>query len=61
MTLNETYLAKDAAAKEPMYKVIRERYDLRKSDTEKVVEKIFYFIENECLKWNHISCQWEVK
>ena len=60
MILNETYLAEDVA-KEPLYKVIRERYDLRKSDTEKVVEKVFNFIENECLEWNNVSCQWEVK
>ncbi len=60
MILNETYLAKDIA-KEPLYKVIRERYDIRKSDTEKVVEKVFNFIENECLEWNNVSCQWEVK
>lgn len=60
MILNETYLAKDAA-EEPLYKVIRERYDLRKSDTEKIVEKVFNFIENECLEWNNVSCQWEVK
>lgn len=58
--LNETYLAKNAA-EEPICKVIRERYDIRRSDTEKVVEKVFNFIKNECLEWNNISCQWEVK
>ena len=60
MILNETYLAKDII-EESMHKVIRERYDLRNSDTEKVVEKVINFIENECLEWNHISCEWEVR
>lgn len=60
MILNETYLAKDAA-EESICKVIRERYDIRRSDTEKIVEKVFNFIENECLEWNNISCQWEIK
>ena len=41
--------------------IIREYYNLRKSDSEKITEKIISFIENECLEWNHISCEWEVK
>ena len=41
--------------------LISEYYDLKRSDSEKIVEKIIVFIEEECLEWNHISCQWEVK
>jgi len=41
--------------------LIREYYDLRGSDSEKISEKIVDFIEEKCLEWNHISCQWEVK
>ena len=51
----------EAVEKASIHKVIRETYDLRNSDTEKVVKKIISFIENECLKWNHISCEWELK
>lgn len=47
--------------KTSIHKVIRETYDLRNSDTEKIVEKVINFIENECLKWNNISCEWEIK
>lgn len=41
--------------------IIQEYYDLRRSDSEKITEKIISFIENECLEWNNISCQWEIK
>ena len=60
MVSSETYYALDIT-KDSIHKVIRERYDLRNSDTEKVVEKVINFIENECLEWNNISCEWEVK
>ena len=40
---------------------INEYYDLRKSDSEKISEKIVNFIEEKCLEWNRISCQWEIK
>lgn len=49
MASNETYYAIDIV-KSSIHEVIRERYDLRNSDTEKVVEKVINFIENECLK-----------
>lgn len=41
--------------------LIREYYDLRRSDSEKISEKIVDFIEEKCLEWNRISCQWEIK
>lgn len=47
--------------RETIKTIIREYYDLRRSDSEKITEKIISFIENECLEWNHISCEWEVK
>lgn len=58
MASNKTYYEIDIS---PIHKVIRERYDLRNSDTKKVVKKVINFIENECLEWNHISCEWELK
>ena len=51
----------EAVVKTSIHKVIRETYDLRNSDTEKIVEKVINFIENECLEWNNISCEWELK
>ena len=41
--------------------LIRECYDLKRSDSEKISEKIVEFIEEKCLEWNRISCQWEIK
>lgn len=40
-------------------KIVQEEYDLSDSDTEKVVKKVIKFIEEGCLEWNHIRCEWE--
>ena len=47
--------------KRKIVSLISEYYDLRRSDSEKILEKIVVFIEEKCLKWNRISCQWEIK
>ena len=47
--------------KEEIVSLIQKHYDLRRSDSEKIAEKIINFIEEKCLEWNNISCQWEIK
>ena len=47
--------------KRKIISLISEYYDLKRSDSEKLLEKIIVFIEEECLEWNRISCQWEIK
>lgn len=49
------------SGKREIASLIREYYDLRRSDSEKISEKIVNFIEEKCLEWNRVSCQWEVK
>lgn len=54
-------ISEDPIYKLQMFKIIQNKYDLRKSDTKKVVEKIFNFIENECLEWNPTYNEWGIK
>ena len=46
----------DELGKRKIASLISEYYDLRRSDSEKISEKIIDFIEEKCLEWNHISC-----
>ena len=47
--------------KRKIISLINEYYDLKRFDSEKILKKIIVFIEEECLEWNRISCQWEVR
>ena len=58
---SEIISAQDPIYRLQMFQIIQKKYDLRNNDTKKVVEKIINFIENECLEWNNISCEWELK
>ena len=51
----------ESEKREEIASLIREYYYLRRSDSEKTAEKIVNFIEEKCLEWNNISCQWEIK
>ena len=51
----------EESGKRKIASLIEEYYNLTMFDSEKISEKIIVFIEEECLEWNHISCQWEVK
>lgn len=51
----------EESGKRKIASFIREYYDLKGSDSEKISEKIINFIEEKCLEWNRISCQWEIK
>lgn len=54
-------ISEDPIYKIQVFQIIQKKYDLRKSDTKKVVEKVFNFIENECLEWNPTDNEWDIK
>lgn len=60
-TKSEIIISEDPIYKLQMFKIIQNKYDLRKSDAKKIVEEVFYFIENKCLEWNPTDNEWEIR
>lgn len=46
--------------KELFEQILILEYELNKSESEKITEKIFYILENKLLEWNKIECKWEI-
>lgn len=46
--------------KELLKKILISEYELNESESEKIVEKIFYILEHNLLVWNKIECKWEI-
>ena len=37
-----------------------ENYELDSLTSEKIAKKLLYILENNLLKWNKITCKWEI-
>ena len=46
--------------KELFEQILILEYELNKSESEKITEKIFYILKNDLLEWNKIECKWEI-
>ena len=46
--------------KKLLINILTEEYELNLFESEKIIEKLFYILENNLLKWNKIECKWEI-